>query len=149
MNGASGEATWVRPELGPDGRGSTAPARETWEAVARAAYDYDALTRTWNPREGVSLGASSGSLLATLRPRVAPLSLAGRSLPAAVIREATLGTDEVHALATANQEKLRLHMFAEHLKKQAKSAVVNTRSVPGGKVFHAALFYIKAFETLA
>jgi hypothetical protein len=41
LNEASGEASWVRPELPPELAAASAPVRDKWEAAAKPTYDYD------------------------------------------------------------------------------------------------------------
>jgi hypothetical protein len=41
LHEASGEATWVRPELPPELAAASAPVRDKWEAAAKPTYDYD------------------------------------------------------------------------------------------------------------
>jgi hypothetical protein len=110
----SGEASWVRPEeeqYDESGVAIQAPKRFGGEVKA---YDYDEMTRTWNP----NALASTGTAFATLRPRITPV--VQRSLKPGA-EENIMGTKSIHQVSEAEQEMKRLRVFDRHLRIKGKS----------------------------
>lgn len=123
----SGEASWVRPEEEEyDEVGAVISPPKRFGGDIKA-YDYDDMTRTWNP----NALATTGTAFATLRPRITPVV---ERVYQPGVENDIMGTKNIRELSEAEQEMKRLRVFERHLRIKGKSKNVQDGNKKNGKL---------------